>query len=47
MIILKENDENWFVLKGAFNSMGLNYADLIEINRLISEKLVQIKNRHK
>ncbi len=47
MIILKEKNEDWFALETTFNSMGLNYKDLVEVNRLTREKLVQLQNRNR
>jgi hypothetical protein len=45
MLILKENNENWFVLESDYRVMGLDYKDLVEVNRLTREKLVQIERR--
>ena len=45
-MILKENNEDWFVLETEFNGIGLSYKDLIEVNRLTREKIIQIERRH-
>ncbi len=47
MITLKEKNEDWFVLEGTFSSLGLNYTDMVEVNRLTREKLLQLQNRNR
>jgi len=46
MIILKEYNENWFVLESDFYTMAPDMEDLEEVERLLRKKIIQMKNRH-